>query len=105
MVEGALTPPNGRKDKTFLPFLFLDIVSDFCYHLSMLIRTKKHTIYEVWSEDAAESVYVDHRPTKEEVNQLWDENWPNTLHKPKVFKEPRVYTQHPDQYLLERGED
>lgn len=71
----------------------------------MLKRTKKHTIYEVWSEDAAESVYVDRRPTKKEVDQLWDENWPNTLHRPQVFKEAHVYTQDPKQYFIERGID
>ena len=71
----------------------------------MLKRTRKHTLYEVWSEDAAESVYVDRKPTKDEVDQLWKENWPNTAHRPQVFKEAHVYTQDPRQYRLERGED
>lgn len=71
----------------------------------MLKRTRKHTFYEVWSEDAAESVYVDRKPTREEVDFLWKENWPNTRSRPRVFKEPHVYTQDPRQYLLERGED
>jgi hypothetical protein len=71
----------------------------------MLKQTKKHTFYEVWSEDAAESVYVDRRPTADEVVQIWNENWPNTNHKPQVFKEAHVYTRDPKQYRLERGED
>lgn len=58
----------------------------------MLKQTKNHTLYEVWSEDAAESVYVDHKPTTEEIEQLWTENWPNTSHMPQVFKEAHVYT-------------
>lgn len=58
----------------------------------MLKRTTKHTIYEVWSEWAAESVYVDHKPTKEEVDQIWKDNWPKTPDRPKVFKEKHVYT-------------
>lgn len=58
----------------------------------MLKQTKNHTLYEVWSEDAAESVYVDHKPTTEEIEQLWKENWPNTSHMPQVFKEAHVYT-------------
>lgn len=58
----------------------------------MLKRLKKHTLYEVWSEDAIESVYVDHEPTTEEVEQLWKENWPNTPSMPKVFKEQHFYT-------------
>jgi hypothetical protein len=58
----------------------------------MLKRTRRHTFYEVWSEDAAESVYVDHEPTTEEVEQLWKEHWPRTSHMPQVFKEKHVYT-------------
>jgi len=58
----------------------------------MLKRLSKHTLYEVWSEDAAESVYVDHKPTEDEVCQLWEDNWPNTPSMPKVFKEKHFYT-------------
>ena len=71
----------------------------------MLKRTRKHTLYEVWSEWAAESVFVDRKPTKEEVNDLWKENWPDTPKAPEVFKLERIYTQDPRQYRLERGED
>lgn len=58
----------------------------------MLKRLKKHSLYEVWSEDAAESVYVDHKPTEDEIDELWEENWPNTASRPKVFKEKHFYT-------------
>lgn len=58
----------------------------------MLFLTSDHSIYEIWSEDAAESVYVDHEPTADEVDQVWREQWPNTKKKPTVFKELRVYT-------------
>lgn len=57
----------------------------------MLKLSKTHTLYEVWSEWAAESVYVDHKPTKEDVDQIWKENWPNAPTRPKVFKEKHVY--------------
>ena len=36
----------------------------------MLKLTKNHTIYEVWNEWAGESVYVDHKPTAEELKEL-----------------------------------
>jgi|FAXJ01.1.fsa_nt_gi hypothetical protein len=71
----------------------------------MLKRTQKHTLYEVWSEWAAESVFVDRKPTKEEVNDLWKENWPDTPKAPEVFKLEHVYVQDPRQYRLERGKD
>ena len=58
----------------------------------MLKRLKKHSLYEVWSEDAAESVYVDHKPTEDEIDELWEENWSNTASRPKVFKEKHFYT-------------
>lgn len=58
----------------------------------MLKQTRKHTLHEIWSEDAAESVYVDRKPTKVEVDQIWKENWPNTNSRPQVFKELHFYT-------------
>ena len=71
----------------------------------MLKRTSKHEFYEVWSEDAAESVFVDRKPTRDEVNELWKENWPNTRQRPKLFKLKPFYSQDPAQYRRERGED
>ena len=71
----------------------------------MLKQTKKHNLYEVWSEWAAESVFVDRKPTNDEVKDLWKENWPNTPKAPEVIKLEHVYTQDPRQYRLERGED
>ena len=71
----------------------------------MLKRTKKHTLYEVWSEWAADSVFVDRKPTNAEVIAIWKDRWPKTPKKPEVFKLDPVYTQDPRQYRLERGED
>ena len=44
----------------------------------MLKLSKNHTIYEVWCAWAAETVYVDHKPTKEEIEELRKKNWPET---------------------------
>lgn len=41
----------------------------------MLKLTKTHTFYEVWNEWAAESVYVDHKPTKAEVEFIVKKEW------------------------------
>ena len=41
----------------------------------MLKLTKNHTIYEVYNEWAAESVYIDHRPTKAELEFLIKKEW------------------------------
>jgi hypothetical protein len=41
----------------------------------MLKRTNNHTLYEVWNEWAAESVYVDHKPTKAEIQFLVSKVW------------------------------
>ena len=71
----------------------------------MLKRTAKHQIYEVWSEDAAESVFVDRKPTLREITALWHENWPNTKRGPVLFKLKPFYTTSPKQYREERGED
>jgi hypothetical protein len=40
----------------------------------MLKQTKKHTVYEVWNEYVAESVFIDHKPTKTEVKELIEKN-------------------------------
>jgi hypothetical protein len=61
----------------------------------MLKLTTKHNVYEVWSEDAAESVFVDCKPTPTEVNTLWKKKWPKSLHRPQIFKLNPVYTQDP----------
>lgn len=71
----------------------------------MLKRTTKHQNYEVWSEDAADSVFVDHRPNKEEIDYLWETVWPKTVHRPEVFKLIPFYTTDPKQYRKQRGED
>lgn len=41
----------------------------------MLKLCKNHTFYEVWNEWAAESVYVDHKPTKDEIQFLVRKVW------------------------------
>jgi hypothetical protein len=60
-------------------------------------KCKNHTIYEVWCEHAAESVFVDHKPTKEEVEELRIKNWPGTDQwdipfELQVFKLRHLYT-------------
>ena len=38
--------------------------------------SKKHNIYEIWNEYIAESVFIDHKPTKEEVRTICEmEDW------------------------------
>ena len=37
--------------------------------------TPHHNIWERWCGWAAESVYVDHRPTKEEIEEVCKKNW------------------------------
>ncbi len=66
----------------------------------LLKRTNKHTIYEVWCEWAADSVFVDHKPSKAEMEELRKKNWPGTdqwgiIHKLKVFKLANLYTTAP----------
>ena len=75
------------------------------YNAFMLKRTTKHEFYEVWSEDAAESVFVDRKPTRDEVNDLWKKNWPNTHQRPKLFKLKPFYIQSPKQHWMERDGD
>lgn len=40
----------------------------------MLKLSKKHNVYEVWNEWAAESVFVDHKPSVEEIVELVKKN-------------------------------
>lgn len=66
-------------------------------HSSTMKRTTKHTIYEVWCEYKAESVYIDHHPTLEEIEKLRKRNWPgtdewSTPFKLQVFKLHPLYT-------------
>ena len=37
-----------------------------------------HDIWEVWCEHMAEAVYVDHKPNKEELEEIRKKNWPGT---------------------------
>jgi len=41
----------------------------------MIKLTKKHTIYEVFNEWAAESVFCLHKPTQKEVEQIVAKEW------------------------------
>lgn len=40
----------------------------------MLKLSKKHEVYEVWNEWAAESVFVDHKPNADEIKELVKKN-------------------------------
>jgi hypothetical protein len=46
--------------------------------MNMLRRTTRHTIYEVWCPHTCESVYIDHKPTKKEIEEVRKKNWPET---------------------------
>jgi hypothetical protein len=63
----------------------------------MIKLTRKHNIYEVWCEHAAESVFIDHKPTKKELEEIRIKNWTgtdqyNNPHKLKAFKLQPFYT-------------
>ena len=77
-------------------------------------RTTNHNLYEVWCEYHAESVYVDHKPTKEELEEIRRKNWPGTDQwdspmKLEVFKLAPLYTRTAEEarkkYHDERGEE
>ena len=40
----------------------------------MLNLLRKHKVYEVWNEWAAESAFIDHKPVKVEVMELVEKN-------------------------------
>ena len=89
----------------------------------MLKLTKDHTIFEIHNGWAAESVYIDHRPTYEELEFICDKEWPNCFDDRNsnyplekfikkyvsVEKEQHMYTATAkakrDKYHAERGED
>lgn len=54
----------------------------------MLVKTKKHEMWEIWSESAADSVFIysETKPTEADVNQIWKEEWPDTNTRPQVFR-------------------
>jgi hypothetical protein len=63
----------------------------------MLKLTTKHTIYEVWCEWTSESVFIDHKPTTNELEYIRITNWSGVdafgnVFKLKVFKLPHFYT-------------
>lgn len=82
----------------------------------MLKLSKRHEIYEVWNEWAAESVFVDHKPSRDEIKELiqtndWFDGQQNLtlgLFMKKFIHVERLqhfYTTDPKTYLLERGTD
>jgi len=52
----------------------------------MLKLSKNHNIYEIWCEYAAESVYVDHIPSAEELKEICKKNWPDVHHNDVVVE-------------------
>jgi hypothetical protein len=67
----------------------------------MIKKTKKHTIYEVWNEYLATSVFIDHKPTKNEFMKIcYEEKWIDRNHIPPsdmlrnihTYKLDRLYT-------------
>lgn len=65
--------------------------------ISMLKQIRKHDIWEVWCEHTCESVYIDHKPIKDELEEIRKKNWPGTNqwdlpYKLEVFKIKPFYT-------------
>ena len=64
----------------------------------MLKLSKRHTIYEVWCVWTAESVFIDHKPTKEELEEIYRKEWPGRTDsrdmpfKLEAFKLEHFYT-------------
>ncbi len=83
----------------------------------MLMLSKDHKVYEVYNEWASESVFVDHKPSRAEIKELIEKNdWDRherqglTLSqfiRKYIFVERlrHFYTEDPETYLIERGED
>lgn len=58
-------------------------------------KTTKLNIWEVWNEYIAEAVYVDHKPTKEEIEEIIKkEEWPTPESSGYIhcFKQPIYQT-------------
>ena len=60
-------------------------------------KTNKLGIWEVWNEYIAESVFVDHKPTKEEILEIfklerWDRSWGEDANK-DAFIEKYVHVE------------
>lgn len=62
--------------------------------MKLLKKTNKHSMWEVWSETMAESVYVDHRPTKKELEEILWTRWKgrDSVDTLMVFKLEPYYT-------------
>lgn len=49
------------------------------------LKNKEHTLYEVWNEYHAESIFVDHKPTKAELIEICNlQQWTSPSHQPDV---------------------
>lgn len=62
----------------------------------LLKLTTDHNVWEVYCEHVGESVYTDHRPTPEEIDELRKRNWPDTCWRKdpppiRVFKLKHFY--------------
>ena len=86
--------------------------------MTFLKKTAKHTIYEVWNEWNATSVFVDHKPSKAEIKELVEKNeWNRVTHtglsitlfiKKYIHVErlrPFYVTDTNKKYTFERGEN
>ena len=98
MIYDLAEMPNGggqsapRRATFGLLFFFVDRNNKLTYNTDMLKLTSKHQNYEVWSEWASESIFMDHKPTKAEIDYLWKKWWHHTKDRPKVFKLKPFYT-------------
>ena len=84
--------PSGRS-------FFCTLTYESAYgNLSPMLKlSRNHKIYEVWCEWTAESVFIDHKPSKEELEEIRKKEWPGTdqwdrPYKLKVYKLNHFYT-------------
>jgi len=71
--------------------------SIICGMVCPMKKTTKHNIYEVWCDYTASSVFLDHKPTKKEVEEIRRKQWPGSdqwdiPYKIIVFKLKPFYT-------------
>ncbi len=108
MVEGTLTMPlmGMYKETYYIPIFVVDINYIPWYSFIMLKLSTEHNIYEIWCEHTAESVFLDHKPSKSELDEIRKKEWPikgldGKPVKLKAFKLAHYYTTYIDVTLCE----
>ncbi len=79
--------------------------------------SRNHRVYEVWNEWASESVFVDRKPSRDDIKELVEKNeWDRSKQLGLTFSKfvrkyihierlQHFYTEDPRTYRMERGED